>query len=61
MGFKILDDPPDPDIIADPGFRYPLEGFSEAQQNKIKRDRLKSFPPAIRKVVEQDLKDRGVI
>jgi hypothetical protein len=55
-GYEILNKPPNPEAIADPGFRYPLEGYTGAQRQQIISDSLDRMSPEIRAVVEAELK-----
>lgn len=54
-GIEILNNPPDPTTIADPGFRYPLQGLNDEQRREIINTTLSTLDPEIRKAVEGDL------
>lgn len=54
-GIKILDNPPSPETIADPGFRYPLKGLGDKDRQDVIKRTLESLPASLQKVVEADI------
>lgn len=61
-GIEILEDPPDPLDIADPGFRYPLAGtMSDSHRKQIIAESLKKLDKKLAKKVRADLKKKGLL
>lgn len=57
-GIEILSKPPDPNTIADPGFRFNRAGLSERDRQTIIDSTLSTLPPSLRRKVENDLKNQ---
>lgn len=58
LGIEILDNPPDPKQIADPGFRVPFEAiapYGSRDRDSFLRDKLKGYSGPIRKVLSREL------
>lgn len=53
---EILQTPPNPETIAEPGFRTPLAGLTESDRQQIIQSSLDRLPPDTRALVEKDLK-----
>lgn len=58
-GIEILKNPPDPEAIAEPGFRRPLAGASEQDRAQIIEDAKSRLSPDLQVIVEDEEKRRS--
>jgi len=57
-GVEILDNPPDPLTIAEPGFRRPLRGMTDANRKEVIFRTLDNLTPETKAIVEKELESR---
>lgn len=57
-GIEVLEKAPDPETIAEPGFRFNRAGLSDDDRQNIINSTLATLSPEVRKKVEADLKKR---
>ena len=55
-----VEQPPDPNTIADPGFRRAPGSSPQEERQQVLRDGLERLSPEMRSQVEQDMRDRGL-
>lgn len=55
---EIIKTPPDPDTIAEPGFRYPLKGLTPEDRQAIIDSTLDRLSPNVKALVQKDLASR---
>lgn len=58
---KQIEEPPDADSIADPGFKYAPTNTNERDRTAFLDDGLSKLPPSLRQATQKDLKKKGVL